>query len=222
MGELKKPYVILNAAMSLDGKIATRLGDSELSSPEDWERVHRLRCEVDGILVGVNTILVDDPKITVRCDRPIVKVVADSMARTPPTARLITHRGKNPVLIAVGGMAPEYRVKALREAGAEVFKTGEERRVNLRRLMEELASRGVKRLLVEGGGSLNWSLFKEGLIDEVQVAISPVIIGGRDAVSLVEGEGFGSIGEAQRLKLLGVEKAGYNLVLKYKCVGRSR
>jgi len=141
------------------------------------------------------------------------------MARTPPNARLITHRGNSQVLIAVGGQAPPGRVEALRRAGAEVFQAGGGRRVNLKVLLEELGKRGVKRLLVEGGGNLNWSLFKEGLVDEVQVAISPVIIGGKDAVTLVEGEGFGSIGEARRLRLEAVEKAGFNLVLKYKVEG---
>jgi len=213
-----RPYVILNAAMSLDGKIATKLGDSELSSPEDWERVHRLRCTVDAIMIGVNTLLVDDPKLTTKCPRPPLKIVVDSLARTPPTARLLTHRGEGKVLIAVGGEAPAYRVEALRRAGAEVFKAGRKRRVNLKILMAELWRRGVKRLLVEGGGNLNWSLISEGLVDEVQVALTPVILGGRNAVSLVEGEGFGKVDEAQRLELLSVEKVGFNLLLKFKCL----
>ena len=215
---MRRPHVILNAAMSLDGKIATRLGDSEFSSPEDWDRVHRLRCEVDAIMVGVNTILIDDPKITVKCGKKILKVVVDSLARTPPTARIITHRGDCPVLIAVGGEAPEYRVEALRKAGAEVFRAGSGRRVDLKRLMAELWCRGIRCLLVEGGGNLNWGLLEENLVDEVQVAIAPVIVGGRDAVTLVEGLGFGKISEAPKFKLLKVENAGFNVVLKFKRV----
>jgi 2,5-diamino-6-(ribosylamino)-4(3H)-pyrimidinone 5'-phosphate reductase len=217
---LNRPYVILNAAVSLDGKIATRLGESELSSLEDWERVHRLRCRVDAIMIGMNTVLVDNPKLTIKCGRSPLKIVVDSLARTPPTARLLTHRGESKVMIAVGGKAPAHRIKALRKAGAEVFRAGRRRRVNLKILMEELHRRGVGRLLVEGGGNLNWSLIREGLVDEVQVALTPVIIGGRKAVSLVEGEGFGRISEAQRLKLLSVEKVGFNLLLKFKCLPR--
>lgn len=217
---LNRPYVILNAAVSLDGKIATRLGESELSSLEDWERVHRLRCRVDAIMIGVNTVLVDDPKLTIKCGRSPLKIVVDSLARTPPTARLLTHRGESKVMIVIGGEAPAYRIKALREAGAEVFRAGRRRRVNLKILMDKLYRRGIGRLLVEGGGNLNWSLFREGLIDEVQVALTPVIIGGREAVSLVEGEGFGRISEAQKLKLLSMEKVGFNLLLRFKCLPR--
>jgi 2,5-diamino-6-hydroxy-4-(5-phosphoribosylamino)pyrimidine 1'-reductase len=202
--------------MSIDGKIATRLGDSEFSSAEDWDRVHKLRCQVDAIMVGVNTILVDDPKLTIKCRRRILKVVADSLARTPSTARIITHRGNCPILIAVGGEAPKYRVEALKMAGAEVFKAGSGRRVNLRRLMAELWRRGVKQVLVEGGGNLNWSLIREDLVDEIYVAVAPVIVGGRDAVTLVEGLGFGKISEAPKFKLLKVEEVGFNLLLKFR------
>jgi len=217
---LNRPYVILNAAVSLDGKIATRLGDSEFSSPEDWERVHRLRCQVDAIMIGVNTVLVDDPKLTVKSGRKLLKIVVDSLARTPPTARIITHRGESMVMVAVGGEAPSYKIKALKRAGAEVFRAGRKRKVNLKILMGELHRRGVRKLLVEGGGNLNWGLLKEGLVDEVQVAITPVLVGGKEAVSLVEGEGFGKVSEAQKLKLLSVEKAGFNILLKFKCVPR--
>lgn len=213
---MERPYTILNAAMSVDGKIATRLGDSELSSPQDWERVRRLRCQVDAVMIGVGTLLVDDPKLTAECPKPPLKVVVDSLARTPPTSRLITHRGNAKVLVAVGGEAPSYRIEALRRAGAEILRAGRGRRVNLKILMAKLHKRGVRRLLVEGGGNLNWSLVREGLVDELYVALTPVIIGGRDAISLVEGEGYGKISEAPKLKLLSVERVGYNLLLKFK------
>ena len=217
---MQKPYVIINSAMSLDGKIATKTGDSEFSSPEDWNRVHQLRCQVDAIMVGVNTILKDNPKITIRCRRRPIKVVVDSLARTPPNARIITHRDGCPVLIAVGGKASASRVNALKRAGADVFRAGRGRRVNLHLLMAELWKRGVRRLMVEGGGTLNWSLVKEGLVDEIQVAVAPVIVGGVNAVSLVGGEGFRKVSEAQWLRLEAVEQAGYNIILKFHCLPR--
>ncbi|WP_309493757.1 2,5-diamino-6-(ribosylamino)-4(3H)-pyrimidinone 5'-phosphate reductase [Candidatus Hecatella orcuttiae] len=215
----QRPYVILNAAMSLDGKIASRRGDSALSSPEDWRRVHRLRRRVDAIMIGINTLLVDDPKLTVKGPRAVgvpLKIVVDSRARTPPDAKILTHTHKGGVLIAVGGRAPETRVKALRKAGAQVLRAGETEKVNLKLLLKKLGKMGVKTVLLEGGGTLNWGMVKAGLVDEVQVAIAPYLVGGREAVSLVEGEGFPTIRESFKLRFSGMEKAGEDIVLKFR------
>ncbi|MHA1606286.1 MAG: 2,5-diamino-6-(ribosylamino)-4(3H)-pyrimidinone 5'-phosphate reductase [Candidatus Freyarchaeota archaeon] len=211
-----KPYVILNAAMSLDGKIATVGGDSEFSDEEDWRRVHRLRAEVDAIMVGVNTVLADDPKLTSKVGRSPLRVVVDSMARTPPTARVLTYRRDVPTVIAVTGRAPAERVERLREAGARILVCGEGRRVDLEVLMEKLFEMGVRRLLLEGGGNLNWGMFEKGLVDEVRVAVAPVIVGGSRAVTLVEGEGFGRVSRAVKLKILNAERVGGCLLITCK------
>ncbi|MBS7247621.1 MAG: 2,5-diamino-6-(ribosylamino)-4(3H)-pyrimidinone 5'-phosphate reductase [Candidatus Jordarchaeales archaeon] len=216
-----RPYVILNAAMSLDGKIATVSGDSEFSDEEDWMRVHRLRSEVDAIMVGVNTVIVDDPKLTSKVGRSPLRVIVDSMARTPPTARAITFmRGEVPTVIAVTGRAPAERVEELRKAGANVIVCGEEEKVNLEILMERLSEMGVKSLLLEGGGNLNWSMLEKGLVDEVRVAIAPVIVGGREAVTLVEGEGFSRVSQAVNVEFVKAERVGSCLLITCKVKGR--
>ena len=219
--ECGRPYVILNAAMSLDGKIASKNRDSELSSPEDWERVHKLRGEVDAIMIGIGTLLTDNPKLTVKYPRkkPLIKVIVDSLGRTPPDAKVLQHKDGSRVVIAVGSKASDERIKALQKAGAYVIKTdSDDEKVNLRFLVQKLGEMGVKKILLEGGGNLNWGMVKAGLVDEVRVAVAPVIVGGIEAVTLVEGEGYPTIKDGLKLKLVDVEKFGENLVLTYKTI----
>ncbi len=211
-----RPYVILNAAMSLDGKIATISGDSEFSDEEDWIRVHRLRAEVDAIMVGVGTVLVDDPKLTSKAGRSPLRVIVDSKARTPPTAKVITYMKEVPTVIAVTGKAPAERLERLREAGAKILVCGEGEKVDLGILLERLFEMGVRKVLLEGGGNLNWSMIKAGLVDEVRVAVAPVIVGGSNAVTLVEGEGFSKVREAVKLEFLSVERVGECLLITCK------
>lgn len=213
---MRRPYVIMNAAMTLDGKIATREGDSRISCPEDLDRVHRLRAEVDAIMVGAGTVLSDDPSLTVRRARrktnPL-RVVVDGRARIPPTARVLD--GSSPTLVVVSKRAPKRRVEGLRRRGVEVMEGGAEE-VDLRGLLEELARRGVRKLLLEGGSTLNWHMLSLGLVDEVRVAVSPRIVGGREAKTLVGGEGFGKVGEGIELELLRVSRVGRDLLLLYR------
>jgi 2,5-diamino-6-(ribosylamino)-4(3H)-pyrimidinone 5'-phosphate reductase len=214
----KRPRVILNAAMTLDGKIATRTGDSALSGEADLMRVHELRREVDAILVGIGTVLEDDPRLTIhrvpsQGKRPL-RVVADSRARIPLTARLLN--GEAPTLVAVSRGADPEKVSLLREK-AEVFASGE-REVDLVALLRHLREKGVRTLLLEGGGTLNWGMLQRGLVDEVRIAISPCIVGGEGAVTLVEGEGFGRIEEAVRLRFLRCRSFGDDLVVEYAVV----
>lgn len=212
------PYVIMNAGMTLDGKIAAISGDSAISSKEDLERVHRIRKSVDAIMVGINTVLADDPRLSVhkiktKKKNPL-RVVVDSNARTPLDARMFKEEGRT--VVAVSLKADEERVRRLK-GRAEVVVCGSEK-VNLKCLMKKLYKMGVKRLLLEGGGNLNWGMLKEGLIDEVSVAVAPRIVGGKDAVSLVEGEGFLTIKEGVKLRLLAHYPLGDDLILEYKVV----
>lgn len=215
-----KPHVILNSAMTLDGKIATRTGSSEISGPEDLERVHELRKELDSIMVGINTVLEDDPRLTVhkiasrKSDNPL-RVVTDSKARTPLHSRVLN--GDARTLIAVSQKAPEEKVKALSEArdNIDVVLTGETT-VDLNILMDELAQRGVRSLLLEGGSTLNFSMLQAGLVDEVRVCVAPMIAGGVEAKTLAGGMGVDYMKDAFKLELKKSYKLGKDFILEYK------
>lgn len=215
---MTRPYVILNAAMTLDGKIATVAGDSKISCREDLNRVHRLRAGADAIMVGVGTVLADDPSLTVRRVRGKnpTRVVIDREARTPPNARVIDSSADT--IVAVTKRAKREKLKKLRAAGANII-VGGKKEVNLRRLLEKLHSQGVRKLLLEGGSTLNWEMLKRGLVDEVQVAVAPWIVGGAKAKSLVGGAGFVKVRGGVRLKLSRVGRVGADLLLIYQVVG---
>ncbi|MHA1129334.1 MAG: 2,5-diamino-6-(ribosylamino)-4(3H)-pyrimidinone 5'-phosphate reductase [Candidatus Helarchaeota archaeon] len=211
-----RPYVILNAAMSLDGKIATVSGEAEFSSDADWKRVHKLRSEVNAVMVGINTILKDDPKLYVKYYKTakFMRIIIDSKARTPPNAKLFQMDSETyPVLIAVAGQAPESNIHKLKEKGAQILRTGNAGRVDLQFVMKELLKLKIKKVLLEGGGTLNFSMLQEKLVDEVRVAIAPVIVGGENAITLVEGLGMGRIDEWVRLEFLKYKFLGENIVL---------
>ncbi len=215
---MKKPYVILNAGMTLDGKIATKSGDTKISCYEDLIRVHILRSKVDAVMVGINTVLKDDPRLTVhkiKSKRQPIRIVIDSRARTPLNSRVLNKESKT--IIAVSKRADENRIKKLMEKGAEVIICGEDK-VDLVKLMEILYDKGIRKILLEGGGTLNWSMLKNGLVDEVIVAIAPVIVGGRDAITLVEGEGFDFVDEGIKLRLKRYYLLGEDIILEYEVV----
>lgn len=212
-----RPYVILNAAMTIDGKIATKKGESKISSKDDLVRVHKIRASVDAIMVGINTVLVDDPSLKIKyCDgKNPVRIVLDSKARIPITSRIISNKDA-PTFIAVTKKAPINRVDRLKEAGAKIIVCGEGEKVNLAILLKTLKNMGIEKVLVEGGGNINWSIISQGLFDELQVTIGPFIVGGRDAITLVEGDGVEKIEEGVRVRLHKVEQHGDEVVLVYK------
>ncbi len=213
-----KPKVILNAAMTLDGKIATRTGSSEISGQEDLLRVHRLRKEMDAIMVGINTVLADDPRLTVHKisanlkDNP-VRVVVDSKARTPLGYRILSPEAHT--IIAVSNEAPPEKINALEADGkAEVIVCGDEQ-VDLTCLMDELGNRGIKTLMLEGGSTLNYSMLHAGLVNEVMVCIAPMIAGGTRAKTLVDGDGVDYMKDAFRLKFKKSYNLGEDLIVDY-------
>ena len=212
---MPKPHVILNAAMTLDGKIATVAGDSQISCPEDLNRIHRLRAEVDAVMVGVGTVLADNPSLTVRrtYGKNPIRVVVDSLAKTPPDAKVVD--GKAPTIVAVTTRAPKPNLEKLCSVGAQLIVTGDEE-VNLLELLERLYSQGVRKLLLEGGSTLNWGMLQQGLVDEIRVAVSPRIVGGASARTLVGGAGFEKTSEGVELELAGTERVGTDLVLTYR------
>ena len=213
-----RPYVILNAAMSLDGKIATYTGDSRMSSPADLRRVHRLRASVDGIMVGLRTLLRDDPKLTVKFarGRKPHRIIVDSNAQTPLTSYVVRTAREIPTIVAVTSRAPKNRIETLERRGVKVFVCGKCPLVSVKTLLQNLRNLGIRKILLEGGGALNWSMLSRGFVDEVSVAITPRILGGEKAVSLVEGKGVALVKDDVKLKLLRTAKYGPDLVVQYK------
>jgi 2,5-diamino-6-(ribosylamino)-4(3H)-pyrimidinone 5'-phosphate reductase len=189
-----------------------------MSSPEDFKRVHRLRGSVDGIMVGLKTLLVDDPKLTVNFTkrRHPYRVIVDSNARTPLSSYVVRTAKQIPTIIATTSNAPRSKIEALKNRGAQVIISGSGTKVSLDRLLNRLGRMGIRRLMLEGGGTLNWSMLDKGLVDEISVAVTPRILGGTEAVSLVEGEGTPLVKHGVKLKLLGSKKHGPDLVVRYK------
>ena len=203
--------------MTLDGKIATKTGSSEISGPKDLIRVHKLRKEVDAIMIGINTLLADDSRLTVHKieskpeDNPI-RIVIDSNAKTPLTARILNNDA--PTIIAVSKKAPNDKIKRLKEK-ATVIITGETK-VNLIELMNQLKQLGINSLMLEGGSTLNFSMIKEGLVDEIRICIAPMIVGGTEAITLVGGSGFDYMADSKRLSFKNSFELDKDLILCYK------
>lgn len=212
------PFVLWKSAMTLDGKIASRTGDSRWVTGEDARRaVHRLRNESDAVIVGIGTVLADDPELTVRGVKGSVnpmRVVVDSNASTPPDARLLSTEART--VIAVTSMAPEERVETLRQSGARVLVLPDrDGQVNLRALMTELVDLGVNSVLLESGGELAASMLDAGLIDRGLLFIAPKIIGGRDAKTPVEGEGIEQMAHAIGTPAPRVRRYGDDVALEF-------
>jgi len=214
--EKSRPKVILSAAMTLDGKIATKTGDSKLSSKQDKVRIHKLRSKVDAILVGSNTVKRDDPFLTVRHTKgknPL-RIILDSKANIDQKSQIIKTCKKIPTIIAVSKKASKNNIDKLKKYPLEIIITGN-KLVNIKNLLRILSKKKIKTLLVEGGGTVNWEFVKQGLVDEIIITITPYIIGGKNAITLVDGEGFSLIRKATKLKLKKNWRVGNEIVLHY-------
>ncbi|ELZ71779.1 5-amino-6-(5-phosphoribosylamino)uracil reductase [Haloferax prahovense DSM 18310] len=218
-------HVHVNAAASLDGKLSSRRREQVMiSGDDDFARVDEIRAAADAVAVGVGTVLADDPHLTLddpdlvaareeRGDPPHpARVVADSRARTPTDARILDDAATTYVLVSEA--APADRREALESAGAELVVAGAER-VSLPDAFDALESRGVDRLMVEGGGELIFSLFEAGLVDELTLYVGSMVIGGRDAPTLADGEGF--VADFPKLSLRDVERVDDGVLLTYDC-----
>ncbi len=221
-------HVHVNVAVSADGKLSHRDREQvRISGDEDFARVDRLRAESDAVMVGVGTVLADDPSL-VRFDADHreqvgksgvpARVVADSRARTPTDAAVLD--GEAPTYVLVSEAAPEERRAALGEAGARLVVAGTER-VDLPAVLGELERDGVSDLMVEGGGELVFSLFEAGLVDDLSAFVGPLVIGGRDAPTLADGEGFVDPERFPRFDLTGVERLDDGVVLHWSAAGNT-
>ena len=214
--EKSKPYVILSAAISIDGKIATRTGNSKLSSTEDFIRLHKLRTKVDGILIGKNTMMKDNPLLTVRHARGKnpVRIILDSKGEISSKSKILQTSKKVPTIIATSKQITKYNLQKLREFPVEVIITGE-KSVNIKSLLKKLTEKNIKTILVEGGGTVNWEFVKQNIFDELIITISPFLIGGKNAISFVQGDGFDKISKSPNLQLKSIKRLKNHLVLNY-------
>ncbi|NMA92347.1 MAG: bifunctional diaminohydroxyphosphoribosylaminopyrimidine deaminase/5-amino-6-(5-phosphoribosylamino)uracil reductase RibD [Firmicutes bacterium] len=212
-----RPFLAIKAALTLDGKIATAGGDSRWITGERSRRyVHTLRDRFDAIMVGLGTALKDDPRLTTRFagGRDGVRIVVDSRARLPRTARLIDSSRSAPALLATTTGADPDRCRHLRERGMEILTLpAREGRVDLEALLKVLGERGLASVLVEGGGKLNYSLLEQGLVDKFYLFLAPLICGGREAPTAFDGAGVEKIRDAWRLGQLELKRFGPDLLL---------
>lgn len=214
----KRPYVALKLAHSLDGNAATRTGDSQwITSPESRRHAHQVRANVDAIIVGIGTVLADDPLLTARppdgAVRQPLRIIVDSQARLPQNARCLVEPGGQ-TWVAVSGLAPKERVRGLESAGARVWVSpGEDMQVDLEALLSHLAQLEVTHLLVEGGPTLRGSFYDAELVDEVHAYIAPLLIGGRDALGSLLGEGRAELASATTLTDTRWQELGPDLYL---------
>ena len=219
MKETEKPYIILSSAMTIDGKIASKSGDPDLSDDEDWEEVHKLRAEVDGIMVGNGTILKDNPKLHIKFyeHQGYLRIVLDSNLTIPIDSNVISFQPEiYPTIICTTENIPVNKIKRFEEKNVRILQAGKGNRVDLIKLMPLLKKLGLNSILLEGGGTLNWSFIENDLIDEIRLSVAPWIIGGKDATSLVEGIGFSEMSKAPKFELLEARTRNNYVILRYK------
>jgi 2,5-diamino-6-(ribosylamino)-4(3H)-pyrimidinone 5'-phosphate reductase len=213
-------HVIVGGFMSVDGKIApaNREGRefSQYMKPNHERLLHEIRANVDAVIVGVETVLADNPSLTLRKveGKNPLRIILDSQARTPLDSKILNTKEAS-TLIVVAKNAPKEQTDLLRSRNVDVLFSSSAQKVDLNELLAELVNRGVKRVLVEGGGEVRWSFFEHKLVDELFVWVVPAVWGGRNAPTLVEGAGFLRAEDAVNLKLESIRQVEDILVLWY-------
>lgn len=218
MEQISNLQVLINAAMTIDGKIATNLGDSAISSKQDLRRLHRLRSSVDAIVIGISTVIVDNPRLTVRLVKRYgttpVRIIVDSTGRIPLDSKILKSASKINTIVAVTSRTSDKRIDKIKSAGAMVIVAGA-KTVDLKELFCILKKMGFNKILVEGGGELNWSILQLGIVNELMVTVAPRIVGGRTATTLVEGDGYTRISESIKTELIKISRQNNGEVMLY-------
>lgn len=214
----KKPFVIMKTAMSLDGKISTKTGESKwITSYESRKCVHQLRDKVKGIMVGVNTIIADNPELTCRIENgnnPI-RIIVDSKLRIPVESKVLENQNLAKTIVATTNYADRTKKDEIEKKGVKVLiiKSLEER-VDLQELMLQLGQENIDSILLEGGGTLNFSALKQGIVDKVQVYIAPKIIGGENSKAPVGGSGIEYLVDAFNLDNIKSKMIGEDILIE--------
>jgi diaminohydroxyphosphoribosylaminopyrimidine deaminase/5-amino-6-(5-phosphoribosylamino)uracil reductase len=213
-----RPWVLFKSAMTLDGKVATRTGDSKwISSEASRALAHRWRASVDAVAVGIGTALADDPQLTARVDgivRQPRRVVFDSEARLPLDSKLVQAAREVPLSVVVSRAAPRSATDALEMAGADVLvATGENEQARVRSALAQLGAQGITAILLEGGPHLAGAFLDAGEVDEARLFLAPLLLGGRSARDPLEGEGTERISDALRALTLDCERVGDDLLI---------
>lgn len=202
----KEPFVIMKTAMSLDGKIACYTGDSKwISNEKSRKYVHKLRHKMSAIMVGVNTIIKDNPMLNTRLEienpSDTIKIIVDSTGRIPLTSNVLRNNSKKDIILATTEKLDVEVEKVLSKKGIKILKTVSIKgKVDLKVLMKKLGEMKIDSIFLEGGGTLNYSSLNCKIVDKVESFISPIIVGGVESKTPVEGEGFKTIGESIKLK----------------------
>jgi diaminohydroxyphosphoribosylaminopyrimidine deaminase / 5-amino-6-(5-phosphoribosylamino)uracil reductase len=206
----KTPFVTLKAGITLDGKIATHSFDSKWITSEEARRdVHHLRNENMGILVGVNTVIKDNPELTTRIPngRNPIRIVLDSSLRIPLDSKIITDKLAETWIFTSGNFDSDKR-KVLEDSGVTVFQTSGSKSVDPTEVLQILGEKLVSSVLIEGGGTINWSFLEKKLIDKIVLYVAPKIIGGFNAPSFLAGTGFDKVKDAVHLSNLSLQQIG--------------
>jgi diaminohydroxyphosphoribosylaminopyrimidine deaminase/5-amino-6-(5-phosphoribosylamino)uracil reductase len=217
-----RPWVLFKSAMTLDGKVATRTGDSKWISGEDSRGLaHRWRASVDAVVVGIGTALADDPQLTARPEGLLAelphqprRVVFDTLARLPPSSQLVAAAAEIPLTVVVSRAAARADTDALEAAGVQVLvATGENEPARVRSALEQLGARGVASVLLEGGPHLAGAFLDAGEIDEIRLFLAPLLLGGSAARDPLEGKGVERISEALRALTFDCARIGEDLLI---------
>ncbi|MDE2060377.1 MAG: bifunctional diaminohydroxyphosphoribosylaminopyrimidine deaminase/5-amino-6-(5-phosphoribosylamino)uracil reductase RibD [candidate division NC10 bacterium] len=213
------PFVVLKAAVSLDGKIATRTGDARwVSGERSRKHVHALRDQLDAVIVGIGTVRRDNPRLTTRLPeggRDPIRVIVDGVGPLPLDAQVFQDGSATRTWVAVAADAPAERIRSLERRGLTVLEaSGSRGKVRLEHLLKHLGEREVTSVMIEGGEAIFTSAIEEGIVDKFLLFMAPILVGGKSAPSLLGGAGIEEIGQALRLHRLRIEQLGEDLLIE--------
>lgn len=202
---MNRPYILIVSEVTIDGKLTLYRGASSkelmsLMTKEVYKYLHSIRAQVDAIMVGCETVRTDDPSLTVRYveGKNPIRIIPCSTANVPLNANIFSKDA--PTIIVTTKRAPQERIEKIKKLGAEIIMAGEDL-VDFDTLLPILYERGINKLMVEGGASINWELARKGFIDEIRIIHLPVLIGGENVPTLIGGEGFKSLKKVLKLKI---------------------